>query len=78
MSRTYRYTAFIEPDQEEGGYVVTVPDLPGCVTQGETFDEAIAMAKDAITLYIESLRDLGRPVPQGHEYPGGTIISVAA
>lgn len=78
MDKIYRYTAFIEPDQEEGGYVIIVPDLPGCVTQGDTFDEAVTMAKDAISLYIESLRALGRSVPQGHDYQGGTVISVAA
>ena len=46
----YTYTIILEPDPEEGGYTVTVPALPGCVTQGETIEEAIVMAKDAIRL----------------------------
>ena len=49
---TYRVLLNKEP---EGGYTVTVPALPGCVTYGESVDEAISMAKEAIELYIESL-----------------------
>ncbi len=49
---TYRILLNREP---EGGYTVTVPTLPGCVTYGENVDEAISMAKEAISLYIESL-----------------------
>ena len=48
--RTYRI--LITPE-EEGGFSVSVPSLPGCFTQGETIDEAIAMAKEAVSLYIE-------------------------
>lgn len=50
--------------QNEGGYVVSVPELPGLWTQGETRDEAIAMAKDAIAGYLETLRELNRPIPR--------------
>lgn len=50
-----QYTIILHPDEEEGGYTVTVPALPGCITQGETLEEAIMMAKDAIHLYIETL-----------------------
>ena len=42
MSR-YEYTISLHPDIDEGGYTVTVPALPGCVTQGETIEEAIAI-----------------------------------
>jgi len=56
------FTAFFEPAQE-GGYVVTVPALPGCMTQGETFEEAMAMAKDAIEGYLQALNDLKKEVP---------------
>lgn len=58
----YQYTIILHPDTEEG-YTVTVPALPGCVTQGETLEGAIAMAKDAIRLYVESLIADGEPVP---------------
>jgi len=42
-----------------------VPTLPGCVTFGETVDEAIAMAREAIELYIEDLQDKGEEIPTG-------------
>ena len=63
MMNNYRYTIILQPDEEEGGYTVTVPALPGCITQGKTMDEAIEMAKDAICLHIESLIAEGQPVP---------------
>lgn len=58
--RSYRILLTKEP---EGGYTVNVPSLPGCITYGETIDEAIVMAKDAIELYLESLIAHGEPVP---------------
>jgi antitoxin HicB len=74
----YQYTIILHPDTEEGGYTVTVPSLPGCVTQGETLEEAIAMAKDAIRLHVETLIEYGEPVPEEHEHPQAIIINVAA
>ncbi len=74
----YSYTIILEPDPDEGGYTVTVPALPGCVTQGETIEEAIVMAKDAIRLFIETLMAEGQPVPLEHEHPQAIIINVAA
>jgi len=58
----YRILLRKEP---EGGYTVTVPTLPGCVTFGETVDEAIAMAREAIELYIEDLLEKGKEIPTG-------------
>jgi antitoxin HicB len=74
----FSYTIILEPDPDEGGYTVTVPTLPGCVTQGETLEEAIAMAKDAIRLYIETLLAEGEPIPQEHEHPQAIIVNIAA
>lgn len=62
----YRYTVLFEP-AEEGGYVVTCPALPGLVTEGESLEEARAMAKDAILAYLESLRKDGAPIPPDKE-----------
>ncbi|MCI0494104.1 type II toxin-antitoxin system HicB family antitoxin [candidate division KSB1 bacterium] len=56
----YRILLRKEP---EGGYTVIVPSLPGCVTFGSTIDEAIAMAKEAIELFLESLRAHGEDIP---------------
>ena len=58
----YRYTVLFEP-AEEGGYVVTCPALPGLVTEGDTLEEARAMARDAIQAYIESLSKEHEPIP---------------
>jgi predicted RNase H-like HicB family nuclease len=60
MNRTYKINLRKE---EEGGYTAIVPSLPGCITYGETIDEAIVMAKEAIELYIEELIERGEPVP---------------
>ena len=57
---TYKIRLIKEP---EGGYTVSVPSLPGCITYGENIDEAISMAKEAIEFYIESLVEHGEPVP---------------
>ena len=60
MSRTY--TIILEP-AEEGGFVVTVPALPEVGTQGETRDEALENAREAIELVIEHRLARGEPVP---------------
>jgi len=57
-----KYTVLIEKN-EEGGYTVVVPSLPGCITQGDTWQEAMADAREAIAGYIEALKDIGKPVP---------------
>jgi predicted RNase H-like HicB family nuclease len=50
------------PD-ETGGYVVEVPSLPGCYSQGETVDEALENIKEAIELHIEVMVEAGEAVP---------------
>ena len=58
-----KYTVILVPE-EEGGYSVEVPALPGCYTQGESRDEAISMAKEAIELYLESCKAHSEPIPE--------------
>lgn len=65
------YTVHVEP-AEEGGYVAFFPALPGCHTQGETLEEVIAMAKDAMTGYLETLRAHGDPIPT--EKPSSKVV----
>jgi antitoxin HicB len=48
---------------EDGGYTVTVPALPGCITEGATWNEAVANAQEAIIGYLKTLQDLGKPIP---------------
>lgn len=57
-----KYRVTIEPD-EDGVFIAEVPALPGCITQGETRQEAIANIKEAIELYLESLEVHGDPIP---------------
>ncbi|MBM2811736.1 MAG: hicB [Chloroflexi bacterium] len=78
IRREYTYSIVLDPDPEVGGYTVSVPALPGVVTQGETLDEAIAMAKEAIQCHIEGLIRDGEPVPEEREHPRVVTVSVAA
>jgi antitoxin HicB len=57
-------TILLIPDLEDGGFTVEVPSLPGCITQGDTVEEALANAREAIALYIEDLEAAGEPVPE--------------
>ncbi|MBR1369404.1 antitoxin HicB [Methanocalculus chunghsingensis] len=63
MIMTYRNYRILLRKEPEGGFTVTVPTLPGCITFGETIDEAIDMAKEAIEIYIEHLLEKGEEVP---------------
>lgn len=56
----YTYQVEIEPDHDCGGYVATVAGLPGCITQGDTLDEVMEMADDAIKCYLEAVSELKR------------------
>jgi predicted RNase H-like HicB family nuclease len=60
MTRSFKVV--LEPN-EEGGYTVYVPLLPGCISEGDTREEALTNIKEAIELYIESLTDDGEPIP---------------
>jgi len=56
------YTVVIEP-AAEGGYWAHVPALPGCFTQGDTLEEVVTMAKEAVEGFVEMLVNLGKPIP---------------
>jgi antitoxin HicB len=49
--------------EDKGGFTVIVPALPGCITYGDNIDDAIEMAKEAIELYIEELKERGEDIP---------------
>ena len=59
-----QYTVILEWDPEAGAYSAVVPALPGCASQGRTVDEALANAQEAVELYLEVLRDEGKPIPE--------------
>lgn len=71
------YSIVLEPDPD-GGFTVTVPALPGCITQGETPDECVANAQEAIALYLEDLVASGEPIPEETEPPRLLKVTVAA
>lgn len=52
------------PDQEDGGWVAEVPSLPGCISQGDTREEAIANVRDAIETWINGAKHVGMEVPE--------------
>jgi predicted RNase H-like HicB family nuclease len=49
--------------EQDGGYVASVPTLPGCVSQGDSRDQAVANIREAIELYLDDCRDAGDPIP---------------
>lgn len=57
-----KYRVLIEQD-EDGFFLAEVPSLPGCVTQGDTRDEALRNAREAIAAYVESLERHDEPIP---------------
>jgi predicted RNase H-like HicB family nuclease len=57
-----RYTVVLE-QESDGGYVASVPALPGCVSQGDSRAEALSNIREAIEFYVEDCRGAGDPVP---------------
>ena len=57
------YSMMIEWDPQDEIYVARVPELPGCVTHGKTYEEAVRQGRDAIESWIEAARAWGNPVP---------------
>lgn len=62
MQKEHTYSLAIE--RHEGGYLAYFPALPGCNTWGVTYEEAINNAREALTVYLESLDELGKPFPK--------------
>lgn len=63
--RELDYPVMIEPlpPEDGGGFIATVPDLPGCMSDGDTPEDALANVRDAIAAWIDEARALGRPIP---------------
>jgi len=74
IARDFAYSVFYH-QAAEGGYVASVPALPGCHTHGETVEETERNVKEAIALYLESLADHGEAIPwEGPSFQGrGTV-----
>lgn len=78
MQAEYSFTVILEP-QAEGGYSVLVPALPEVATEGDTEDEALAMAEDAIRLALQYRQEQGLAIPQDPaEAPAVRKVTIAA
>ena len=62
LSRDYSFIA--KADLESGGWVIVFPDLPGCITQADSFEEIGSLAKDAFETWISAQLEDGRPIPE--------------
>ncbi len=69
-SLNYRILLKKEP---QGGYTAIIPTLPGCVTYGYSIEEAVEMAKEAIKLYIDNLKERGEEIPTEKEMSEYTL-----
>ncbi|MBI2432888.1 MAG: type II toxin-antitoxin system HicB family antitoxin [Candidatus Hydrogenedentes bacterium] len=69
MSR-FRYEIIIYWSEEDQAYIAEVPELPGCAADGPTYQEALAQAEVIIGEWIETARELGRPIPE----PRGRLL----
>ena len=73
MSNNYdHYTIVIKWSEEDNAYIVTVPELPGCITHGDTYEEAVQQGRDAIESWIDARRASGRTIPA----PGSKILVI--
>lgn len=70
LSEVQRYSLVIEWSDEDEAYVVTVPELPGCMTHGATHAEAVQQGEDAIATWLAAARAHGDPVPAPRTFAG--------
>jgi antitoxin HicB len=66
MATRLEYPVLVEPlaAEDGGGFLATVPDLPGCMSDGESPEEALTNVQDAIEAWLEAARDLGHEIPK--------------
>jgi predicted RNase H-like HicB family nuclease len=65
------YSMLIEWEPEGKVYVVTVPELPGCMAHGDTYEEAVQQAQEVIDLWLETMEELDWPIPPPRYYDLG-------
>ena len=67
-----KYELVIYWSEEDRSFIVEVPELPGCMADGETYEQAVANAQQVIAEWMETVRELGRPIPE----PKGRLMYV--
>ena len=80
MKERYLFPAIFEPGDVDG-YTVTFPDLPGCITEGDTIEEAFVMAKEAVELHLYSMEEDHEPIPKPSQpepsrVPQGAMVAL--
>jgi predicted RNase H-like HicB family nuclease len=65
-----KYEVIIYWSEEDGTFIAEVPELPGCAADGPTYQEALANAEAVIQEWLETAKELGRPIPQ----PKGRLV----
>lgn len=69
-NNAYRYEMILYWSDEDSAFIAEVPELPGCAADGETYAEAVRNAQVIIQEWIETARELGRPIPE----PKGRLL----
>jgi len=69
----HRYEIIIYWSSEDNAYVAEVPELPGCTAHGDTYEAALTSIQDAAALWLDSAKELGRPIPE----PKGRRLQLA-
>lgn len=64
LQKVYQYIAIFEPDEKNGGFTVTIPALPGCISEGDTFEDALHNIQEAASLYLEVMRKRNIGIPK--------------
>lgn len=77
MAKRHEYPFELRPlsDEEGGGWLVAYPDLPGCMSDGETPEEAMVNGKDALEAWLKAAAEIGRDVPRPGDLPSGKFIA---
>lgn len=69
----HKYELIIYWSSEDNSYVAEVPELPGCMAHGDTYESALANIQDAAALWLDTAKELGRPIPE----PKGRRLQLA-
>lgn len=61
---SYRYDIILYWSEEDEAFIAEVPDLPGCVADGPTYEDALAMIQEVMDIWIETQKEMGHPIPE--------------
>jgi antitoxin HicB len=77
MTQDFDYPFELRPltPEEGGGWLITFPDLPGCMSDGESPEEAMANGRDALAAWLQAAKETGREIPRPGELPSGRFVT---